>query len=69
MRLALALPAFRGITTYVTDSTRRDGNIESLPQAYLYTEEQARAVRVERRGAAQVNKTPRLLEEIGVPGT
>jgi hypothetical protein len=50
-----------------------DGNIESLPQTYLYTEEQARAVHVASQGIVEalrkLYKTPRLLQEIGVPGT
>jgi hypothetical protein len=50
-----------------------DGNIESLPQTYLYSEEQARAVHVASQGIVEalrkLYKTPRLLQEIGVPGT
>jgi hypothetical protein len=50
-----------------------DGNIESLPQTYLYTEEQARAVHVASQGIVEalrkIYKTPQLLHEIGVPGT
>lgn len=47
-----------------------DGNLESLPATYLYTDEQARAVHVAAQGIveslAKVYKTPALLRELGV---
>jgi hypothetical protein len=50
-----------------------DNNIEGLPQVYVYTEDQARAVHVASQGIVEalkkVYKTPRLLHELGVPGT
>jgi hypothetical protein len=50
-----------------------DNNIEGLSQVYVYTEDQARAVHVASQGIVEalkkVYKTPRLLHEIGVPGT
>jgi hypothetical protein len=50
-----------------------DNNIEGLPQVYVYTEDQARAVHVASQGIVEalkkVYQTPRLLKEIGVPGT
>lgn len=49
-----------------------DGNIESLPQTYLYTEERARAVHVASQGIVEalrkIYKTPELLRELGVAG-
>jgi hypothetical protein len=46
-----------------------DGNIESLPLTYLYSEEQARAVHVASQGIIEalkkVYKTPELLRELG----
>ena len=49
-----------------------DGNIESLPLTYLYSDDQARAVHVASQGIIEalrkLYKTPRLLHEIGVPG-
>lgn len=48
-----------------------DGNLESLPVTYLYSDEQARAVHVDIRGIAEalqkVYKASGLLEELGVP--
>jgi hypothetical protein len=50
-----------------------DGNIESLPQTYLYTEEQARAVHVASQGIIEALRKlyapSRLLAELGVPGS
>jgi hypothetical protein len=50
-----------------------DSNIEGVPQVYVYTEDQARAVHVASQGIVEalkkVYKTPQLLKEIGVPGT
>ena len=47
-----------------------DGNLESLPATYLYTEDQARAVHVSAQGIVEsldkVYKTPGLLKELGV---
>ena len=47
-----------------------DGNLESLPDVYLYSEEQARAVHVSARGIAEalekVYKAAGLLQELGV---
>ncbi|HKA00270.1 MAG TPA: S46 family peptidase [Candidatus Solibacter sp.] len=47
-----------------------DGNIESLPLTYLYSEEQARAVHVASQGVVEalkkVYKTPELLKELAV---
>jgi hypothetical protein len=47
-----------------------DGNLESLPATYLYTEDQARAVHVAAQGIVEsldkVYKTPALLQELGV---
>ncbi len=47
-----------------------DGNLESLPATYLYTDEQARAVHVAAQGIVEsldkVYKTPALLEELGL---
>jgi hypothetical protein len=47
-----------------------DGNLESLPATYLYTEEQARAVHVAVQGIAEalekVYQAKRVLEELGV---
>jgi hypothetical protein len=49
-----------------------DGNLESLPDVYLYSEEQARAVHVSARGIAEalekVYKAGGLLQELGVGG-
>lgn len=46
-----------------------DGNLESLPDTFLYTDEQARAVHVSAQGIAEalrkVYKASRLLEELG----
>jgi len=46
-----------------------DGNLESLPVTYLYSDEQARAVHVDARGIVEaldkVYKAKALLEEIG----
>jgi hypothetical protein len=48
-----------------------DGNLESLPVTYLYSDEQARAVHVDVRGIVealtQVYKASGLLKEIGRP--
>jgi hypothetical protein len=48
-----------------------DGNIESLPLTYLYSEDQARAVHVAAQGVVEalrkVYKTPELLRELGIP--
>ena len=48
-----------------------DGNLESLPVTYLYSDEQARAVNVDIRGIAEalrkVYKAGGLLRELGVP--
>jgi hypothetical protein len=48
-----------------------DGNLESLPVTYLYSDEQARAVHVDARGIVealqQVYKAAALLKELGVP--
>jgi hypothetical protein len=48
-----------------------DGNLESLPVTYLYSDEQARAVHVDARGIVEaldkVYKAKALLEEIGAP--
>jgi len=45
-----------------------DGNVESLPLTYLYSEEQARAVHVASQGIVEalrkVYKTPELLQEL-----
>ena len=47
-----------------------DGNLESLPEVFLYTDEQARAVHVATQGIAEaltvVYKAKPLLEELGV---
>jgi hypothetical protein len=47
-----------------------DGNLESLPNVYLYTSEQARAVHVDARGIAEalekVYKANALLKELGI---
>lgn len=47
-----------------------DGNLESLPNVFLYTNEQARAVHVDARGTvealAKVYKARAILEELGV---
>jgi hypothetical protein len=47
-----------------------DGNLESLPATYLYTEEQARAVHVAAQGIAEslqtVYKAPKLLRELSI---
>jgi hypothetical protein len=47
-----------------------DGNLESLPNVFLYTSEQARAVHVDARGIVEalskVYKTKALLEELGI---
>jgi hypothetical protein len=47
-----------------------DGNIESLPLIYLYSEEQARAVHVASQGVVEALRkiywTPELLRELGV---
>jgi predicted heme/steroid binding protein len=47
-----------------------DGNIESLPNSYLYTDTQARAVHVAADGIAEalekVYKAEGLLKELGV---
>ena len=47
-----------------------DGNLESLPATYLYTEEQARAVHVAAQGIVEsldkVYKAPALLLELGI---
>jgi hypothetical protein len=48
-----------------------DGNLESLPNVYLYTSDQARAVHVDARGIAEalgkVYKAAALLKELGIP--
>jgi hypothetical protein len=48
-----------------------DGNLESLPNVYLYTSDQARAVHVDARGIAEaldkVYKATALLKELGMP--
>jgi hypothetical protein len=48
-----------------------DGNIESLPAVYLYSEEQARAVHVASQGIVEALKKvyhfPELLKELGMP--
>src|SRR3984957_14423662 len=48
-----------------------DGNLESLPDTYLYTSEGARAVHVAAQGIAEalqkIYKTPQLLRELGIP--
>jgi hypothetical protein len=50
-----------------------DGNLESLPVTYLYSDEQARAVHVDVRGIVEsldrVYKASDLLKELGVPST
>ena len=47
-----------------------DGNLESLPATYLYSEEQARAVHVAAQGIIEslekVYKTPALIQELGI---
>jgi hypothetical protein len=47
-----------------------DGNIESLPLTYLYSEDQARAIRVASQGIVEalrkIYRTPELLRELGV---
>jgi hypothetical protein len=47
-----------------------DGNLESLPNVYLYTSDQARAVHVDARGIAEalekVYKATALLKELGI---
>jgi hypothetical protein len=47
-----------------------DGNLESLPDTYLYTNESARAVHVAAQGIAEalrkVYKSPALLNELGI---
>jgi hypothetical protein len=47
-----------------------DGNLESLPATYLYTEEQARAVHVAAQGIVEslnkVYKAPALIDELGI---
>ena len=47
-----------------------DGNLESLPNTYLYIEDQARAVHVSTQGITQalekVYRTDALLKELGV---
>ena len=47
-----------------------DGNLESLPATYLYTEEQARAVHVAAQGIVEsldkVYKAPALIRELGI---
>jgi hypothetical protein len=49
-----------------------DGNLESLPNTYLYTDEQARAVHVAAQGIAEalekVYKAKPLLLELGISG-
>jgi hypothetical protein len=48
-----------------------DGNLESLPVTYLYSDDQARAVHVDARGIAEalqkVYKAAELLKELGLP--
>ncbi len=50
-----------------------DGNIERLALTYLYSDDQARAVHVASQGIAEalrlLYKTPRLLQELGIPET
>lgn len=50
-----------------------DGNIESLALTYLYSDDQARAVHVAGQGIVEVlrklYRTPRLLQELGLPPT
>jgi hypothetical protein len=50
-----------------------DGNIESLPLTYVYSEEQARAVHVASQGVVEalrkIYKTPELLHELGMDGS
>ena len=50
-----------------------DGNLESLPNTYLYSDEQARAVHVNVRGIVEalttVYKASTLLQELGQPAT
>jgi hypothetical protein len=50
-----------------------DNNIEGLPQTYLYSEEQARAVHVASQGIVEalrkLYRQAALLQELGVPGT
>jgi hypothetical protein len=47
-----------------------DGNLESLPNVFLYTSDQARAVHTDARGIAEalekVYKATRILQELGV---
>ena len=47
-----------------------DGNLESLPEAFLYTDEQARAVHVATQGITEaltiVYKAKALLQELGI---
>ena len=47
-----------------------DGNLESLPEVYLYTDEQARAVHVATQGITEaltvVYKATPLLQELGI---
>ena len=47
-----------------------DGNLESLPVTYLYSDDQARAVHVDVRGIVEaldrVYKSKNLLKELGV---
>jgi len=47
-----------------------DGNLESLPNTYLYTDEQARAVHVAAQGIVEalekVYRADALLKELGV---
>jgi hypothetical protein len=49
-----------------------DGNLESLPDVYLYSDEQARAVHVAAGGMVEslekIYKAARLLRELGVTG-
>jgi len=48
-----------------------DGNLESLPDTFLYTDEQARAVHVSTQGIAEamrkIYKATALLEELKIP--
>jgi hypothetical protein len=48
-----------------------DGNLESLPNTYLYADDQARAVHVSAEGIAEalskVYHADRLLRELGLP--